>query len=103
MDEGDFNSLLLPSNRPFQEAKVGNKISCVECYDTCREAAKLYGLFLLHCGLLKPLGGSPCHVQVKNNKSREDCRGQCFRLWNAGEKIYTECYIPSRLVSVVYR
>ena len=39
----------------------------------------------------------------KNNKSTEDCHGQCFRLWNAGEKIYTECYIPSRLVNIMYR
>ena len=66
---------------------------------TSREAAKLYGLYLLHCGLLKPLGRPPCHVQVKNVQNRADCSGQGFKLWNAGEKIYTECFVPSKQVT----
>ena len=64
-----------------------------------REAAKLYGLVLKHFGLLKHLGGNPCRVQVVKKGNDHDSPGQCFKLWDAGEKIYAECYISPKRVS----
>ena len=65
-----------------------------------RGAAKLFGLFLLHCGLLKPLGCTPCCVSVKKANDDEYYVGQCFKLWNAKNQIYTECYIPPKKVGM---
>ena len=30
----------------------------------------------------------------------DDKPGQCFNLWNAGEKIYAECFLPPKRVSL---
>jgi hypothetical protein len=65
-----------------------------------REATKLYGLLLHHHGFLKNLGGSPCCVAVKQAGNSNDTTGQCFKLWNAGEKIYAECFLPPKRVSM---
>ena len=73
-------------------AKIGAK--------TAREAAKLYGLILHHCGKLRALGDRPCVVQVEevgNSSSR-----QSFRTWFAGDKIYVECFIPGRRVNKIW-
>ena len=64
---------------------------------TRREAAKLYGLVLHHRGKLRALGDRPCVIQVEENIPNSN--GQSFRAWNAGNKIYVECFIPSRRVS----
>ncbi|KAJ7371615.1 hypothetical protein OS493_024292 [Desmophyllum pertusum] len=61
---------------------------------TRREAAKLYGLVLHHRGKLRALGDRPCVIQVEENIP--NLNGQSFRAWNAGNKIYVECFIPSR-------
>lgn len=57
-----------------------------------REATKLYGLVLKHRGLLKPLGGLPCVITVKEYES--DKRGQSYKVWDNNNKIYVECFIP---------
>ena len=54
---------------------------------TRREAAKLYGLVLHHQGVLKPLGGQACVIQVEETSNPNDSPGQSFRAWNAGDKI----------------
>ena len=59
---------------------------------------KLFCLVLKHCGLLKHLGGIPCRVQVIQ-KRNYDHPGQCFKLCNAGDKIYVECFITPKRVS----
>ncbi|KAJ7386902.1 hypothetical protein OS493_006936 [Desmophyllum pertusum] len=61
---------------------------------TRREAAKLYGLVLHHRGKLRALGDRPCVIQVEENIPNSN--GQSYRAWNAGNKIYVECFIPSR-------
>ena len=65
-----------------------------------RVAAKLFGLFLLHCGLLKPLGCTPCCELVKEANDDEHYVGQCFKLWNANNQIYTECYFTPKTVGM---
>lgn len=67
---------------------------------TTREAAKLYGLILHHRGRLRALGDRPCVIQVDENKPNPNT--QSFRAWNAGNKIYVECFIPGRRVSEKY-
>ncbi len=68
---------------------------------SAREASKLYGLYLHHCGFLKPLGGIPCRVQAKQLESQEDILDNCFKLWNTGSKIYAECFIPPKMVNII--
>ena len=68
---------------------------------TRREAAKLYGLYLKHSGILKHLGGTPCRVQVKISMSN-DHLGQCFKLWDACTKIYAECFVSHYRVSYMF-
>ena len=66
------------------------------------EAAKLYGLYLKHSGILKHLGGTPCRVQVKMCTSANDHLGQCFKLWDACTKIYAECFVSHNRVSYMF-
>ena len=75
------------------DAAAGTKIVA----KSRRGAAKLFGLVLHHRGKMRALGEKPCVIQVEeaNNPS-----GQIFRAWNAGDKIYVECFIPSRRVCV---
>ncbi len=61
---------------------------------------KLYGLLLHHQGYLKNLGGPPCGVEVQQVGNLNDKPGQCFNLWNAGEKNYAECFLPPKRVSL---
>ena len=65
-----------------------------------RETAKLYCLILYHRGRLRALGDRPCVIQVDENKPNSNTRS--FRAWNAGDKIYVECFIPGRRVSEKY-
>lgn len=62
-----------------------------------REGAKLFGLVLQHRGILRHLGDRPCVIQVSS--SADGSNSERFRAWNAGDKIYVECFIPSRRVS----
>ena len=64
-----------------------------------REAAKLYRLIPTHCGILESVGGEPCLVKVEFYNS--DHQGpQTFKVWKRDDKIYVECFIPSKRVSV---
>ena len=75
------------------DAAAGTKIVA----KSRREAAKLFGLVLHLRGKLRVLGEKPCVILVEeaSNPSR-----QSFRARNAGDKIYVECFIPSRRVCV---
>ena len=65
-----------------------------------REAAKLYGSILYHRGRLRALGDRPCVIQV--DESKPNSNTQSFPAWKAGNKIYVECFIPTRRVSEKY-
>ena len=82
--------------RQDRDAAVGTKLVA----RTKREAAKLYGLILHHRGRLRALGDRPCAIQVDENKPNSNT--ESFRAWNAGNKIYVECFIPVRRVSEKY-
>lgn len=70
---------------------------------TRREAAKLYGLVLRHRGILNPVaGGSPCIVNVREVGNNSDDQGQTFKAWFTEDKIYVECMIASKRVSIYY-
>ena len=56
---------------------------------TKREAAKLYGLILHHCGRLRALGDRPCVIQVDESNNSNT---QSFRAWKAGNKIYVKVF-----------
>ena len=62
-----------------------------------REGAKLFGLVLQHRGILRHLGDRPCVIQVSS--SADGSNSERFRAWNAGDKPYVKCFIPSRRVS----
>ncbi|XP_028408218.1 uncharacterized protein LOC114530793 [Dendronephthya gigantea] len=76
---------------------LANKMTTLKVMaSTRREAAKLYGLYLKHSGILKHLSGNPCHVRVKISSSVTDHLGQCFKLWDACAKIYAECFVSPK-------
>ena len=82
--------------------KVPNKMTtAIVMASSRREAAKLYGLYLKHSGILKRLGGTPCRVRVKISASANDHLGQCFKLWDASTKIYAECFVSHKRVSYI--
>lgn len=64
---------------------------------TRREAAMLYGLILHHCVKLIALGDRLCvvHVEEVGNSTSN----LSFHRWFAGDKIYVECFIPSRRIN----
>ena len=63
-----------------------------------REAAKFYGLVLKHQGTLKPLGHPPCEVNVVT-KQPNNHKEKRFKLWNAENKIYAQCFMTKKNVS----
>ena len=80
------------SSLKYEEFRVKSLTSAVPVLEkdtmkvagsSCREAAKLFGLLLLHCGLLKPLEGTASCVGVKRLSEDENSTGQCFKLWNS--------------------
>ena len=68
-----------------------------------REAVKMFGLVLKHYGILKYLGGFLCCVKaVLKEKSCSDTYGQCFKLWDAEDTIYAECFMTPQRVRFLY-
>ncbi len=85
----------------FYVARI-DEIDSMEIAAKCRrEAAKLYGLLLKHHGLLKHLGRTPCLVKIVLKGNTNDSHGQCFKLWDAGDKVYAECFITPKRVSFI--
>lgn len=67
-----------------------------------KEAAKLYGLVLKHGGVLKPLGSRPCEIHVKETNNGDifySKNEKSFKVWDAGNRIYGQCFISKRDVS----
>ena len=83
------------------ENVTNNMKTAIVVASSRREAAKLYGLYLKHSGILKHLGGNPCCVRVKISASANDHLGQCFKLWDTCNKIYAECFVSHKRVSYI--
>ena len=85
--------------------KLKKAVSVLEIYcKSSREAAKMYGIVLSHCGILDNLSGDPCVVNVSEHGMLLKETHQTFKLWRTEQGIYAECEVPScRVSSTIFK
>ena len=84
----------------FATRSSTHSVSCY-CSKIIKEAVKLFGLVLMHYGLLNSLTGAPCRVAVASStQSLDKDAWQKYNSWRARSRIYVECTTPKPRVSI---